>query len=250
MKVKWLDKKVLIEKLFEDMLIFASREEAERLAEEFQSEDELKAHITPTKVFEKKMQKMIKHQKQKSKNKRNLGVLSKMAAGLVVFLFIGAALVMGVDASRARLFNMATEIKIKFMQFMFVEKDEDRIGARIPEGWKDIYLPTYLPKGFAIDEMRKVGNGYYIITYSSIDKKRILFSQFPAATTTLGVDNENTTTNLIKIGQHEAYLIQKNVEGMLESKLVWHDEVKGYILSATIKKDDLIKVAESIKKSK
>jgi len=109
-----------------------------------------------------------------------------------------------------------------------------------------VYRPTYLPEGFNEKLTRKFGNNIIII-YSNNDDVEICFTQRPASTVTTGIDNEYTTYTEVEVAGNIAYLFEANAENN-SNVLIWTSNGKVFELVSRIEIEQLLLIAESIKK--
>jgi len=110
----------------------------------------------------------------------------------------------------------------------------------------DIYKHTYLPEGFKEKSISMLEDAV-MITYSNDADIEIVFAQRTAITGTLAVDNEYTTFTEVDISSDTAFLFKSNAENEL-NVLIWSSNNMIFELSSKIEVEQLLLIAESIKK--
>ncbi|WP_159456454.1 DUF4367 domain-containing protein [Intestinibacillus massiliensis] len=161
----------------------------------------------------------------------------RIVAVLALVVFIGGAYTMSVEAWRIKIFNLVLE----------VTNGKIMVGAQSEEGTKDLVeisddvkFPREAPKGYHITDQQQSDNGV-IFAYSN-GENQILFEQRGA---------EDSVFYESPIGQEREIYISGNKGYILEEngyiKIVWSDGTNVYKLSGDCIKEDLVKMANSVK---
>lgn len=192
--------------------------------------------------LDKKILGMIKKYEKKEKRKRKLRLIKKVtlkAAVLIAVLMVGFAVTFStVEAFRVTVINFIIEQKEKFSLISLSENNNISVPTELDEK----YYPHYLPKGYEINstftndsgvEISYINKNNEIINYSYFDKN-----------TKAGIDTENTTETSVFINGIKGSIFSKNRYRTLVFKL---DEYI-FIIEGHIEQEEIIKIAESIKK--
>lgn len=120
--------------------------------------------------------------------------------------------------------------------------NEETEQARYKIGVENEYRVTYLPEGFEIEREEKI-SGLLKIEYRNNNK--CIFLQQTLESATINIDTEDSNVDYIDINGNNAFLSQKDKV----INIVWRvNEYFFSISSEGIDKDELIKMAKSIKK--
>lgn len=200
--------------------------------------DEETEIITFTSSFESKMQKLIKAEKKPYYVIIN--TVGKRVACIIIAVLVSFAAMMSVDAIREPFIEYVVNTFEKYSAVYF--KNNSPITSEAFE----TYAPEYIPEGYT--EVKREGSSefmYNYITYSDEFGNNIEFQQ-DIATDHISINTENTTIEKIYINSVEAIYW----ENLGESLILFSDDNYSFYLSCareTISKEELIKIAESIK---
>lgn len=132
---------------------------------------------------------------------------------------------------------------------IFSEKDDDSTTIHIGDGTADydaftdihgVYLPNYIPASYSVQDIQKYDNYYYVI-FANADKN-IIQLQNLLSDSYAGIDNEGANTETITINNEDAQFFSKDGVNILIFK--YNKNV--FTLNASLSKDELIKIAESM----
>lgn len=243
------------EKLFEEMLRESGTESLERLYDEYTKKypdenepipDELDEMVRslvddvteapaaaaiepePAKVAE------LSGRKKKGFFRRHYRIVALFAVVLLIGGGIGA---MSVEAWRIKVFNLVIEVADGKILFGAQTEDEDK---NIVEASDDLVLPEYVPPKYKLDRQYPSDTGNTIVF--SNGSERISFEERTADSTTF-FESPREDEEKITISGHEGYILQEDDY----IKIVWSDGSRVYKLSGVCNKDDLIKMANSVK---
>jgi hypothetical protein len=180
----------------------------------------------------------IKEQKKK-RAARFRKICSRMAVAAMVILAPMTIITFSVESVRAKVYDFLVKTYEEFSEIV-IDKSNTKPAAI--EGWDTYYYPEYLPEGYRYKD--KSGNGEMKFIYFTNDMEELSLVQ---------IDNE--TGMKMDPGKFEVIKIfVRNMEGMMvingESKMLyWSNDEYSFIISGIkIQKEDLIRMAESIKK--
>jgi hypothetical protein len=183
-----------------------------------------------------------KEEKKEKKTKliKNIKKQSKRAAIILLIIIAGiSTLIFTVEAIRVRVFNYFIERNERYTEIR-VEENE----IETPElDWENYYQPTYMTEGYYF-ESEEDGGLIKILNYSD-GKNQIIITQTNNSAG-IQIDTEDAKTEKININGNEGFLTIK--EG--RSMIFWHNEEKSFTITGNIKKEEIIKIAESIEKNK
>lgn len=136
-----------------------------------------------------------------------------------------------VEAFRMRVINFFLENHEEYTQVFPDVTEESQAG-----------LPTYIPEGFTLAYIEETGESNLIVQYK--DGENVLMYIRGSVNTGMQLDTENAeNAEAININNTQALFVQK--DGVFS--LSWYDEQYSYMLMGQIEKDELIKMAESVK---
>ncbi len=227
------------DKLFDAVLKIAAEEAVKQEMENMPSDEELNAQYEPSHNLDKRIKKMIAQYYFKGRVAKWRKTALKIAIGAAIFIIVSSTMLLSVEATRNYIFNAV--IKWQEDHFLIENKDDENVDAK-----SSIFRPTYLPKGFKEISINTVGKLTRII-YQNEEGIEISLKQYPSKTSKTAVDNENKKFIIIKINGKEAYLCE-SMDIEKESILIW--ELNGIVfnISSEIGVEELILIAESIKK--
>ena len=179
----------------------------------------------------------LKKEERKQKRKKIIySTMKKVAIFFIVFSIGLTSIMIGSEAFRIKLLNFITNIKESHTEIQVVDSND----IEIPIDWTYYYYPEYLPKGYEL----KVANEYgtnRILVFVNLDNDEIIFSQSPN-TGKYQMDTEDAIVEELFINGCKGIYVEKN-----EVKtLIWYDDNTIYNISGKAKKEDIIKMADSL----
>lgn len=191
-----------------------------------------------SKEHNKKMAKIFKAEKRKLWHKKALKISKYAACFLAIIMLISAVTIYNVEALRVKFLNFVFTSDYEGTSFNFEEKEEEKEAP--PENNTDIAF-GYVPEGFELIDARQKKENIHIRYASGENYFQILRGDLSG---NYNVDTENGTYENIKIDGLEAvYFTNPNI-----NSVVWNDSYYIYIITSNISKEELIKIAENIKK--
>jgi len=192
--------------------------------------------------LDKKILGMIKNYEKKKKRKRNLMLLKRVslkAAIFVAVLTIGFAITYTtVDAFKITVINFIIEQKEKFSLISLSENN----NISVPTELNEKYFPRYLPEGYEINSTF-INDGGVEISYINKNGEIFIYSYFDK-NSKAGIDTENKTETSVLINGLEGSIFSKDGYRIL----VFKSDEYIFIIEGHIEKEEIIKIAKSIKK--
>lgn len=181
----------------------------------------------------------LKKQAQKRKFRSRVKLLSKHVAIFFAIALVGIFVTtMSVEAFRIKLFNIVTEVTEKYTKVSIVETEN---SLERQKDWDSYYAPEYIPERYTYSKSENFGD-IKIVFYSDTSGKEIQFSQTPV-NPEYQIDTEDAVLTEVIVNAEKGVLAQK--EGLLT--LIWTTDEKTFHIIGEIKKDEIIKMAESLK---
>ncbi|WP_353094133.1 DUF4367 domain-containing protein [Tissierella praeacuta] len=201
------------------------------LLDQLPSDKEL-SHTFSKAFKKKKMKKLIKE----NRDKYFIKSFKKIAVAFLIIVSIILTTVMSVEALGAKMFKIIKEIYKELSSISFVVDNDDYSLELI------VMEPKYIPKGFEKTDTEILYTMIFII-YNNKDGEEIIYRQSKITNGTSIIDTENAEIEDILINGYKGQIVLKNGT----NHLIWFDEEYFYSIRSTIKKEELIKMAESIK---
>ncbi len=243
------------EKLFEEMLRESGTESLERLYDEYTKKypdenepipDELDEMVRslvddvteapaaaaiepePAKVAE------LSGRKKKGFFRRHY----RIVAVLALVVFIGGAYTMSVEAWRIKIFNLVLQ---GFEDHIIFGPESEDGTKKMIEVSDDVKFPREAPDGYHLKKQSQSSSGE-MFSYKNEDDDEILYERRNIEST-IFYESPKDDEDEIYINGNKGYILQ---EGNY-IKIVWADNESVYKLSGVCKKEDLVKMAESVK---
>lgn len=234
-----MDKHELNEQLFDQILKYAIEKRMDGMANDFPSDNELEREITLSSGFQKRMIAFFKKLKYKEsflsfrKKSMKAGIIA--AASFIICFSV----VSNVDALRVPFLNFFNDINKQSTTIRV--NDGDGLYSSFGDQIKGLYLPNYIPELYKVKSINKADNNY-IVTFVNSDGEIIKLRSM-IGESTLGVDTENAEIMQLTVNGGIAQFYSKNGK----NTLIFEYDNNAYVLDGLIPKDELIKIAESMK---
>jgi len=226
-------------KIMESFYHYIGENHINHVAEEF---DRISADASETSTLDAwfdDYKKQLKKLNQKRKFRFRVQLLSKRVAIFIALALVGIFVTtMSVEAFRIKLFNIVTEVTDKYTKVSIVETEN---GLESQIDWDSYYAPVYIPEGYTYSNSEYFGE-IKIIFYSDAADKEIQFSQTPV-NPEYQIDTEDAVATDVIINAENGILVEK--EGLLT--LIWTTDEKTFHIIGEIERDEIIKMAESLK---
>jgi hypothetical protein len=184
--------------------------------------------------FERKMERLIR----RSKTRNLIGgmaFLRRRVVALIAAIIILFASAMSVSAVRAAVFEFITEVYEKFTHIFF---NESRSSQDAADGFA-IYEPAYIPEGFKL--VNKNTDGLVLLEYEK-ENDFISYSQQCLGNVSININTEGVKLEELEFkGLPAKYYSNQGVQNLL-----WYDEKYMYMVSSTLDRDIVFKIAESV----
>ncbi len=169
--------------------------------------------------------------------------LSRAAVIFLCFVTLAAAVMLSSPTVRAAVKNVFMQWFEKYTLFTFVQTEPGKDDFQNVE---DVKI-GYIPEGYELGFEDKMPMAFTYIYYSRDNDpdKDIMINIFKNETTDLFTDNERSEYTKMNINGHESWLIydEANVGGTI---IIVGNKIS-VTVDANVEKDELIKIAESIK---
>lgn len=220
------------QKAFDDAFEIIITEAAKLAAEELGEGCEYTDKYNPSPEFDAKIKRLFRRERRKAVL-RKAAVISKRAACVLVVLIAAFSIAVGsVEAWRVKFLNFVFDPEKPNMDIVFGDKgtyysDDDIIIKYLPLGFE---LTEKIPAGKSVTFTFKLKDSYISITRFDKD---------------LGpnVDTEEAIVEDIVINNYDGVYIEK--EGFKAT--VWSDGNYIFLITANVSRNELIRVAESIR---
>lgn len=163
----------------------------------------------------------------------------RFAIGLCIILLCIGTLSFSVDAIRVRMIEIIKQIKSEYTMFMFSKESDYEIGEFI-----SFPVPQYIPEGF--DEIDRFENSLgNMITYENNYNSKIIYTIDVISNNTVVLDTEDAIVEEMYIGECKAEYIEKaDIK-----QIIWNDNEYIYLIyCSSLEKEELIKIAQNIRK--
>jgi len=161
--------------------------------------------------------------------------LRRRAVALIAAIIILFASAMSVSAVRAAVFEFITDVYEKFTHIFF---DESRSSQDATDGFA-IYVPAYIPEGFEL--VNKKTGGLVLLEYEKGDEF-ISYSQQRLENVSININTEGTELEELEFkGLPAKYYSNQGVQNLL-----WYDDEYLYMVSSTLDRDAVFRIAESV----
>lgn len=225
-----MTEKNTMDKLVDNLLTDAAKLAAKDLGNSFYKPE----HIEFSEEHKLKMKKMFKKERHKQRMK-SLSKYSMRVACFLLVLVIGSGITMfSVDAWRVKFLNFVHEANQPNTDYSF--KD----NGSITHSNYEVAL-EYVPMGF---EMIQSDSSKHHVTLAFENENQYFHFYMGDINANSSIDTENGTVEDIIINGYEGiYTSNSNINA-----IIWHDSEYEFSLIGNIPKDELIKIAENIKK--
>lgn len=193
--------------------------------------------------FERKMRVLIREQRCSQSMRRALKLTKQTVAAILLIATLGFSCLMTVDACRAKVIEVITEVFYDLTHFSFFSSWQNDTGASeiefgyLPDGMTEVHRET-------LSEPQS-----QTVYFECSDGRQLkLCRQLVTDSTDLDIilDTENAATTTIPFGDHNASLIIKDDGSML----MWEDGPYLMLLTGDFPSDEIIKIADGISISK
>jgi len=194
-------------------------------------------HIFSSK-FERSMKKLI-HQSKKELSANRPRAFNKRFIAALVAIIIIISTAMSVSAIRQRVIEFVSEVYQKYTQVFFSESQSSSVESKIFTA----YMPRYIPKGFEL--VNQDTNATVLLDYEK-GNDYISYEQGWIDEISMQINTEGVKLEELKFNNLPAkYYSNKGVQN-----LIWYDNHYMYMVSSTLDRETVFKIAESVKSTK
>lgn len=194
--------------------------------------DEEIEKITVSDTCDHQIRRMIKNYWLKKRLRRALKVTQKVASFIAIFMGVSFIFLLQFKEIRAACYSLFIEITDKYIQYDY-NSNVDQIPFEV----------KYIPEGYYETE-RTITELSCSLIYQNNIGDRIRIQRFPNVSYNL--DNEHYTIEDITINGAEGSYFS-SLDNNFDNILMWHSDNGYYLMHSSLKKNELIKIAENIK---
>ncbi|ABZ85427.1 hypothetical protein HM1_2918 [Heliomicrobium modesticaldum Ice1] len=187
-----------------------------------------------SKRFERRMRKLVRRSKTGSAA-GGVVFLRRRAVALAAAIVILLATAMSVSAVRAAVFEFITEVYEKFTHIFFNESQSSNDAA----GKFIVRRPSFIPEGFELINEKTAGPVLLVYEKGS---DYISYSQQRLEDVSMDINTEGAELEELEFkGLPAKYYSNRGVQNLL-----WYDDKYMYMVSSTLDRDIVFKIAESV----
>jgi hypothetical protein len=187
-----------------------------------------------SKRFERRMGKLVRRGKTGSPAGGAV-FLRRRAVALIATIIILFASAMSVSAVRAAVFEFITEVYEKFTHMFFEESPPSQESS-------DEFIvrrPSFIPEGFELVDEKTAGP--VLLVYEN-GSDYISYSQQRLEDVSMDINTEGAELEEVEFNGHPAkYYSNRGVQNLL-----WYDDEYLYMVSSTLDRDTVFRIAESV----
>jgi hypothetical protein len=229
----------LNENVFDQLLKYSAENYLEHLSDEYPSDKDLDRDVSFSMQFEKKMNRLFKREKYKENAHKRGSKIIKGSLAAAAAIFVCLIVVSNAQALRVPILNYFNSIG-KQSTSIQVQDNTDFYSA-FKDQIKGLCLPSYIPDAYKIKRIDR-GDIAYSIVFDN-DSSDIILLQNLIGNGSAGVDSEGAAVEQLTVnGESAEFFIKNNT-----NNLVFEYSQKAFLLSGTLPKNELIKIAQSMK---
>jgi len=242
------------EEIFDAILKIAAKEAFnDEMTELFEELDEME-DVQSSDILDKKIRNMISKEKRVHRRKKFFGSFMKVAAIFLAVVGLGSIGLMSVEASRNFIINLLIEIRGDYVLIELgrdgtVPGEGQNVGqevAGVADGLEVLGIVFgYVPDGFEVVSYQEM-SARSIVVFSDGVGGRIVVEKNISQSTSRLVDTEFREFETIYLsGGREAFLFTA-VDYGFTNALVWQLINDAILIDATVKVDNMLRIAENI----
>jgi len=218
----------LTEKALKDAVIRADKFDIDSLPSDSQISHEF------SKEFFEKMQLLVQKSKQ-SNTKKSQGWRKRLAVGIAAILVLLSTTAMAVPPIREKIFEFVGDVYEQFTHIYFDSSDNTTNETDFRPS-----IPSYIPEGFSL-----VIEDFDTIVFLLYEDgtESISYEQIPIEDASVHINTEGIALEELEFNGLPA----KYYSNQGKQNLFWYDEQYLYMVSSTLDKNIVFKIAESIK---
>ena len=234
-----MDKHELNDKLFDELLKFVVDKKVDESPIDVPSDEELDNNISLRPDFEKKMDQFFKKATRKERGLRIRRTLIRVGVTAMGVLVVFTAVIFSVDALRVPFLNFFNTVNQESTTIHVNDEraDYSALGDQI----KGLYLPTYIPDSYTVKTI-DIKSSYYRIVLQDANQNSITMRKLLEGYS-VGLDSESAEVESLTVNDGQAqYYVKDGI-----NTLVFKYDTNAFMLAGIVSKDELIRIAESIK---
>lgn len=186
--------------------------------------------------FERKMRALIR-----MSTKRNRSYFKKRLVTAIAAILLLIATAMSVSAVRHAVFDFVALVYEKFTHFYF-DTSRGAAPSEAPDSNFALYLPGFIPEGFE-EKISDIYESAYIYRCYKNGNDNIDFYQRDIEGVSIDINTEGVIWEEIEFNGFTAkYYSNKGVQN-----LIWYDDNYMFMVSSTLDRETVFKIAESVK---
>lgn len=197
--------------------------------------------LPPPEAKERFTRLLDKHLKNRRKNMRKGNLLHKALLIVAAAVAVFAVAMLTVSAFRAQVLNLFMTPEKDYTYVQITDSAPEPSVSSLPADWKNAYMPTYIPDGYEVTSVINQ-NVMKSISFAK-NTSNIYYYEYNSLN---GVALDTETAPLVKpvsVNGHDGSLVQK--DGKLS--ITWEMDSHLFLIYGNISREELIKIAESVK---
>lgn len=183
----------------------------------------------------RQIQHRLRAKKARKLIRKTVPLMLRMAAGLLLFCYIGLSVAIATDSStRIRVLEFITTMEDRYTSFGFRDTGK---SVYVPSEWEGYYYPTYIPAGMTLTMIDPEN-----VVYTSGDGTILDFDDMSEGAVGT-IDTEGAVIDHILISGHEAMVVKK--EPWIS--ILWNVDHRVILVSYSGSPDEAIRIAESVR---
>lgn len=228
------------ERMFDAMLKLACEESLERELENVSKASAMNP-VTPSKAFEKRMNKLIRSHSRQIRYKKAVKAFGRVASVILIIMGIAFSIVLSAQAVRSQVFRTITEWGEGFIGFSFKKEDS------LADDSDGLLRPTYVPDGFSETGVIEIEN-MIRIEYRNDEQQRIIFDRVNKDEGyAIQIDSEHSTEQHDSINGIPIVILESiDIQSGYSTSIIWEIDSEAFIVMGNCAFDELHKMAYSI----
>ena len=169
-------------------------------------------------------------------NTRAKRAILAFAAALILMI----TMVFSVSALREPVVKFFVEVYELFSSVFFEKTVPEE---SIPTTLEQIYLPEYIPEGYALDEASSIEMSALTFHMYIGENGAIEYQQFIFDSSGFTINTEGIAHEMIMVGEHEGIFYSN----LGNQTVLWASDPYGFSLAGPVSKEELLKMALSLK---
>ena len=227
------------ELLFRIALLEMNEDEADQLEQGHAPDPEMDRFFTRTQARTLKIiEQAARRKKVRHAIKAGLPRVMQIAAAVLLVFFIGATVaIASVREVRVRVLQFLIQIEEEYTELSLVESPEESFS--VPEGWRGLYYPSYIPEGFVMQSIDPYFDRVYFLDASG---NLLDFMELTEDSYT-NIDTENAEIQHILVNGSPSIISEKEGRGTV----AWSGANRYFILKLDGGVDMAMRIVNNVK---